>query len=39
MKMIGLFLLAFVLGWSGAVWSYSDQIYSNSNIESQNKTK
>ena len=29
MKNIIGFLVAFLIGWSGAVWSYADLIYSN----------
>ena len=27
MKKLGSYLLVFLLGWSGAVWTYSDLIY------------
>jgi hypothetical protein len=27
MKTLGGYVLAFLLGWSGAVWTYSDLIY------------
>jgi len=42
MNAIARYLLVFLLGWSGAVWSYSDLIYktnkTSENIETPQKT-
>ena len=43
MNAVARYLLVFLLGWSGAVWSYSDLIYKTSdempeNIETLEKT-
>ena len=42
MNAIARYLLVFLLGWSGAVWSYSDLIYktnkTSKNIETPQKT-
>jgi len=35
MSAIARYLLVFLLGWSGAVWSYSDVIYKDSNKPAQ----
>ena len=38
MNAIARYLLAFLLGWSGAVWSYSDLIYKTNKTSEKIKT-
>jgi len=38
MSTIARYLLVFLLGWAGAVWSYSDIIYKDSKSTKKNKT-
>jgi hypothetical protein len=35
MKTLGGYVLAFLLGWSGAVWTYSDLIYKKAGTPAQ----
>ena len=35
MKTLGGYVLAFLLGWSGAIWTYSDLIYKKTGTPTQ----
>ena len=35
MKTLGGYVLAFLIGWSGAVWTYSDLIYKKAGTPAQ----
>ena len=37
MNALARYLLVFLLGWSGAVWSYSDLIYKSNNASQKTK--
>ena len=39
MNAIAIYLLVFLLGWSGAVWSYSDLIYKTSKTPKKTETQ